>query len=107
MLAGLWTFAALPALCTAGVLVHPCDCQSDKGCSHETECSDDPCNSVAPPREESTWTHVEALLAALIPILDVPREDAFVLTPFPPGVTASILDLAEIPYFDSDTPLLV
>lgn len=52
LFAGVWTFALLPALCTAGALVHPCDCESNDGCGHESECSDDPCASVAPPREE-------------------------------------------------------
>jgi len=53
LFAGLWTFVALPSLCTAGVLVHPCDCETPAGCSHEAECSDDPCNAVTPPREDS------------------------------------------------------
>jgi len=41
-----WAFS-VPLLCTSGMLVHPCDCESSSGCDHETECSDDPCNATA------------------------------------------------------------
>lgn len=41
-----WAFS-VPLLCTSGILVHPCDCDSPSGCDHETECSDDPCNATA------------------------------------------------------------
>lgn len=43
LLSAFWAFS-IPMLCTSGVLVHPCDCESPTGCGHETECSDDPCN---------------------------------------------------------------
>lgn len=43
LLSACWAFT-VPLLCTSGVLVHPCDCESASGCGHETECSDDPCN---------------------------------------------------------------
>ena len=33
----------LPALCAAGVLIHACDCGEIGGCSHEEDCSSDPC----------------------------------------------------------------
>ena len=41
-----WVYS-VPLLCTSGLIVHPCDCESPNGCDHETECSDDPCNATA------------------------------------------------------------
>src|SRR3972149_3075250 len=43
LLSAFWAFS-IPMLCTSGVLVHPCDCESPTGCGHETKCADDPCN---------------------------------------------------------------
>lgn len=37
----LWALFALPALCVAGVVLHPCDCGTE--CSHEENCLSDPC----------------------------------------------------------------
>lgn len=37
----------IPALCTGGVLLHPCDCGSEARCTHEVECASDPCGDVA------------------------------------------------------------
>lgn len=38
-----WTLLLLPALCTGGWLLHPCDCGSTIGCEHEADCDSDPC----------------------------------------------------------------
>lgn len=38
-----WTLLLLPALCTGGWLLHPCDCGSTIGCEHEADCASDPC----------------------------------------------------------------
>lgn len=35
----------MPALCTAGLIEHPCECGSAVGCHHESDCSDDPCGN--------------------------------------------------------------
>ena len=32
-----------PVLCTAGVLLHPCDCGEAISCAHEDACVEDPC----------------------------------------------------------------
>ncbi|MFQ5495256.1 MAG: hypothetical protein ACE5EX_07720 [Phycisphaerae bacterium] len=46
----LWAFLALPALCTAGVLGHACDCGGSSECRHESDCSSDPCRKLAASR---------------------------------------------------------
>ena len=43
----LLALVALPGLCTAGVLLHVCDCGEAEVCGHESECSDDPCGTIA------------------------------------------------------------
>lgn len=106
LFAGVWTFSLLPALCTAGVLVHPCDCESNDGCGHESECSDDPCASVAPPREENAG-EVTPQSCGVVLILDsysggvVDLELIGLRPPLIPTLSTSAA------YFDSDLPLLI
>ena len=47
LLVSVWTFLAAPALCIEGVVTHACVCDSVQECSHETDCSYDPCNEIA------------------------------------------------------------
>jgi len=42
----LWALLALPALCTAGVIGHSCDCDHSTECAHEAECPSDPCSQL-------------------------------------------------------------
>ena len=37
----------VPGLCMAGVLLHPCDCDSGTSCTHEVACRSDPCGEAA------------------------------------------------------------
>jgi len=54
LVAAGWAFIGMPALCTGGILTHPCDCRHSQeadhgekgGCGHETECESDPCGVV-------------------------------------------------------------
>ncbi|MFQ5412716.1 MAG: hypothetical protein ACE5EC_10480 [Phycisphaerae bacterium] len=46
ILIAVWALLLMPALCTAGVLLHACECGAETGCSHETDCSDDPCGTL-------------------------------------------------------------
>lgn len=39
----VWHFAAMPALCQSGVLEHLCPDDASAACSHEEDCSSDPC----------------------------------------------------------------
>jgi hypothetical protein len=43
----LWGLLLVPALCTAGELVHPCECGETIQCEHEEECVEDPCADQA------------------------------------------------------------
>ena len=53
-LVGCWALVAAPALCSGGLLPHPCDCEESTGhqhgawdeCGHEGECAADPCGIV-------------------------------------------------------------
>lgn len=62
LLTAVWTLVAVPALCTGGILTHPCECEpaspchdshhdeeenDDPGCGHESSCSIDPCKFVS------------------------------------------------------------
>lgn len=107
LFAGVWTFVALPSLCTSGVLVHACDCESSTGCGHETECADDPCASVAPPREETAGDQLVGLL------VNAPLEPAVVevlgaaLTVASDVAMGSFSTLPAVPFFLSDIPFLI
>jgi len=106
LLTACWGLTLLPNLCTAGVLVHPCECDSPEGCSHETECADDPCNTTAVIQKETTVRALEflTLCIALPPDQFKVCDPAAALeTPLPFGSQLS----ADRPFPDSDTPLRI
>ena len=37
---------AMPVLCMAGVLLHPCQCGESIACGHEINCTADPCSDA-------------------------------------------------------------
>ncbi len=123
-LSALWLFLA-PALCSAGVLTHACDCSSglsecgtccggekpgcdcaEEGCSHDA-CANDPCQ-VAIGAEKVSSAELdfaaEPAFAAFDPLLA--RHSALLQ----PGLAATS-DLSgarkNLPYHLSDIPLLV
>ncbi len=73
-----WSLVALPALCAAGMVGHPCevrterDCADHEGasgenghCEHESSCPEDPCNLIAVQRAEGEDEVVSAPALAL------------------------------------------
>ena len=106
LLSACWAFS-VPLLCTSGMLVHPCDCESPTGCGHETECSDDPCNVTVIVQNGSSvrgFDHSEFVSA--------PLDDAPLVAVEAMGCSFT-LRLVESPgddnhpYADSDLPLLI
>jgi len=52
----LWAVLLAPTLCTAGVLVHACECEDEAVCDHESDCDTDPCPELMLRRDD---THEE------------------------------------------------
>jgi len=73
----VWALVGLPALCTAGVMSHPCHpCEADppahrshsedeNGCPHESDCAQDPCSELNV-RNEGQDSHAPFLSAELV-----------------------------------------
>lgn len=106
LLSAFWAFS-VPLLCTSGLLIHPCDCDSPSGCDHETECSDDPCNATAIVQNGSsvrTLDHSELVAA---PLDDAPlvAVEAMLCSFSFRLVEPSGQD--NRPYAESDLPLLI
>ena len=107
LLSAGWALTLLPVLCTAGVLIHPCECDSPVGCSHESECADDPCNSATLPQTENALRTTE--VPVQVPAF-LPAEGAGAgLTPHSIALRRSRWPLrwAHRPFPESDIPLLV
>jgi hypothetical protein len=106
LLSACWAFS-IPLLCTAGVLVHPCDCESPTGCDHETECSDDPCNVIVIVQNDSSVRafDLSELVAAPIDHAPLVAVDAMLCRFTLRLVEAPGQD--NRPYADSDLPLLI
>jgi hypothetical protein len=49
-----WSLIAMPALCVGGAVGHPCDCGTTSGCSHESDCENDPCSGSTARVEKQT-----------------------------------------------------
>ena len=69
LLVVLWHFAALPALCPSGVLAHLCPGDASAACTHEDDCSSDPCSlsddsaAKGSTRSDERWSPQPALIA--------------------------------------------
>jgi hypothetical protein len=103
ILIATWALMVMPALCTAGVILHACDCGTESDCDHEAGCSSDPCenitvrNSRPAPIATPVPTSFSACLPADLPALvQALRTDA----PNP-------LPRQNLPYPPSDLPLLI
>ena len=106
LLSAFWAFS-IPMLCTSGVFVHPCDCESPTGCGHETKCADDPCNvTVIVQNGSSVRAYVLSELVAVpldhaaLVAVDAIRCGFTLCTVEPPWRDNR-------PYADSDVPLLI
>jgi len=106
LLSACWAFS-IPLLCTSGLLVHPCDCESPTGCGHETECSDAPCNVTVIVQNGSSLRAFDFSELVAAPLDDTP------LVAIEAMLCSFTLRLVEPtgqdnrPYADSDLPLLI
>jgi hypothetical protein len=50
-----WNLLALPSLCGAGALEHPCECAWSDQCGHEQSCASDPCSFARPSNDSPAW----------------------------------------------------
>lgn len=115
----VWTLVLLPALCTAGVVTHPCaphesnqpahesHGDDESGCSHESNCSQDPCRGLAA-RNEGQDSLAQALAAELVfvaelwlPSYESERCDSISAVP------SLIFALPDLPCPESVMPLLI
>lgn len=114
-----WGLVLLPALCTAGILTHPCapkesnqpihhsHGEDDDGqCRHESDCAQDPCNEIA------VRDHREDLFTAVFSV-DLLTTERFLLDEvigqcdFSHPFHFEILDFSNLPCLDSVLPLLI
>ena len=106
LLCAVWAFS-IPSLCTSGLLVHPCDCESPAGCGHETECSDDPCNVTFIVQNGSSARTFDLYELVAVPLDDAP------LVAVEATLRSFALRFAEPPgpfdrpHAESDLPLLI
>ena len=106
LLSACWAFS-VPLLCTSGVFVHPCDCESPTGCGHETECSDAPCNVTVIVQIDSSVRafYLSELAAAPLDHAPLVAVEAMLCSFTLRLVVAPGQD--NRPYADSDLPLLI
>lgn len=103
----LWALAVLPALCTAGVICHACDCGESSECRHECDCSTDPCKQLTIARSER-YDHlvtpvVPDHVACPLSFMNNPRPVYLELR----EISAARLFHENLPYPPSDVPLLI
>jgi len=99
----VWTFLAAPALCVEGVVTHVCVCDSVQECSHEADCSFDPCSEIAlrsPSNAE--YNPASTVLITLGPAMAPTPLSRTLLT----HLTARPYD-HNLPVLASDLPLLI
>lgn len=95
---GCWALVAMPALCTGGVLLHPCDCGHADECRHESECATDPCGTVVTRPNDGHELTIELHSYSIASALPILHFDQRVLTPItwssPPSdlARAGVLD---------------
>lgn len=114
-----WAMVVLPALCTAGILNHPCsgdDCdqpvhrsheQNERGCPHESDCAQDPCHGLtACPQQKDSYAHIlnsaSAFLFAPLVAVESAQPSYFFR-----AVYFAVLTLPNLPYPESAFPLLI
>ena len=107
LLAAVWTFTVLPSLCTSGLLVHPCDCDSPSGCRHETECSDDPCCAAVIVQPDLSVRALALPELTAAPLDDAATVGADELCAAPLQRPSQSLDRWRHAFSDNDLPLLI
>ena len=94
----------VPALCMAGVLLHPCDCGSGSSCAHEMQCESDPCgDDVLRPAPVAHAAPTDAAPCALAPAGALPSPSATA----PANVKWSSTSRLGRRLHDSDVPLRI
>ena len=103
-----WTLLLLPALCTGGWLLHPCDCGSAIGCEHETDCDSDPCEIGLARSDSWSQNHVDESATASAPVLldDASRNLDLGQLGHRPHASSRAFKKA-LPFPPTDLPLLI
>lgn len=93
----LWALLAMPALCTAGLLSHQCDCGNAAGCRHESDCGSDPCHIVALRHDDGAakGTDLVPALVSLVMLTPaspfaLPVEEALTVEAYEPPLRAHL-----------------
>ena len=115
----VWALLVLPALCTAGVLTHPCaphgpnqpahqsHDEDENGCPHESDCSQDPCSELNV-RNEGRDSYAQVLTVHVVLLAEPSRTNGdadrrdFLL-----AVRFVILTLPNLPCPEGVLPLLI
>jgi hypothetical protein len=106
LLIACWALLGVPTLCSAGVLLHECECAEGAQCGHETDCSSDPCATIISAYRSSQLPPQHQLFVALAdPILLSANTGAISLSGQHSIYCA--LERVNIPYPHSDLPLLL
>lgn len=104
-----WTLLLLPALCTGGWLLHPCDCGSTISCQHESDCGSDPCEIGMTRAESGSENLSEAASSTTCTRAaadDLARTLASRLVEGRPNASP-VVELCCLPFPPSDLPLLI
>ena len=104
-----WTLLLLPALCTGGWLLHPCDCGSNIGCEHEDDCSSDPCEiGMARPDSSSlSYSQEDAQMASTPAVLDPASNNPDSGARGRRPNTSALTSQKALPFPPADLPLLI
>lgn len=99
-----------PALCLGGLVTHECDCghgEAEMQCQHEDSCPDDPCEALALPQERETGTLLDIELPSAPAVVFTAGTEFGSTQPSPLPVSRSRADGWNLPYEQSDRPLLI
>jgi len=99
----VWTMLAAPALCMEGVVTHSCVCDSVQECSHEADCSYDPCNEVVLRSNSGP----ESDSASVIAVFEVSTQPAQFICSLVPSQAARPDAAPNLNVHPSDLPLLI
>jgi hypothetical protein len=77
----------MPALCTGGMLLHPCECghaeepEHEDECGHEADCAIDPCGAVGIRPQQRSGDMPDCESWGCAPVLMIVACDSTVLLP--------------------------